>query len=114
MPTPQEFNLLSGMTANVIAEMDKISRFENHVSYIPLSAIFSPPQQSVGSEQKFVWVYHADTQQVSRRAVKVGELTSSGLAVTEGLAAGEQIVSAGVQQLSEGQQVRPWQRERGL
>ncbi|MDX1390887.1 MAG: efflux RND transporter periplasmic adaptor subunit [Rheinheimera sp.] len=114
MPTPQEFNLLSGMTANVIAEMDKISRFEQHVSYIPPSAIFSPPQQSVHSQQKFVWVYDAKTQQVSRRLVSVGELTSAGLAVTDGLSAGEQIVSAGVQQLTEGQQVRPWQRERGL
>lgn len=114
MPTPQDFNLLSGMTANVIAEMDKISRFEHYVSYIPASAIFSPPQQSVSSAQKFVWVYNADTQQVTQRLVQVAELTSAGLAVTAGLNAGEQIVSAGVQQLTEGQHVRPWQRERGL
>lgn len=114
MPTPQDFNLLSGMTANVIAEMDKISRYENDVSYIPASAIFSPPAQSVSSKDKYVWVYNAQTGTVSQRLVQVGELTSAGLAVTAGLSGGEQIVSAGVQQLSEGQQVRPWQRERGL
>lgn len=114
MPTPQDFNLLSGMTANVIAEMDKVSRNESHVSYIPASAIFSPAEQSVNSNSKFVWVYRDDTGVITKRQVQVGELTSAGLAITEGLNAGEQIVSAGVQQLQEGQQVRPWQRERGL
>lgn len=114
MPNPQDFNLLSGMTANVIAEMDKVSRNETPVSYIPLSAIFSPPQQSIAGQEQFVWVYDASSQQVSRRQVWVGELTSAGLAITHGLTTGEQIVSAGVQHLTEGQQVRPWQRERGL
>jgi len=31
-----------------------------------------------------------------------------------GRAAGDQVVTAGVNQLAENQQVRPWQRERGL
>jgi RND family efflux transporter MFP subunit len=114
MPNPQDFNLLSGMTANVIVEMDKISRNEQRVSYIPASAIFSPPQQGISGQEKFVWVFDTNTQQVSQRRITVGELTSAGLAVIAGLNTGEQIVSAGVQQLVEGQQVRPWQRERGL
>jgi len=114
MPNPEEFNLLAGMTANVIVEMDKISRIENHVSYIPAGAIFSPPQQSVQNKDSFVWVYNPQSHFVALRQVSVGELTSAGLAVTDGLAPGEQIVSAGVQQLQDGQQVRPWVRERGL
>lgn len=114
MPTPHEFNLLSGMTANVIAEMDKISRSDNNVSYIPASALFSPAQQAQHSEKKFVWVFDSATERVTLREVQVGKLSSSGVAVTAGLKPGEQIVSAGVQQLTDGQQVRPWQRERGL
>jgi len=114
MPNPQDFNLLSGMTANVIAEMDKVSRIESHVSYIPANAIFSPANQQIAEQQNYVWVYNAATQQVNLRAVSIGELTSAGLAVTDGLKPGEQIVSAGVHQLVEGQKVRPWQRERGL
>jgi RND family efflux transporter MFP subunit len=114
MPNPEDFNLLSGMTANVIAEMDKVNRNEQHVIYIPASAIFSPAEQSIVQQAKYVWIYDANTQKVTQRQIIVAELTSAGLAVTAGLSVGEQIVSAGVQQLSEGQQVRPWQRERGL
>ena len=114
MPTPQEFNLLSGMTANVIAEMDKISRSGTDVSYIPASALFSPAQQAQNADKKYVWVYDAATERVTLREVTVGKLSSSGVAVSAGLKTGEQIVSAGVHQLTDGQQVRPWQRERGL
>ncbi|HSG50505.1 MAG TPA: efflux RND transporter periplasmic adaptor subunit [Rheinheimera sp.] len=114
MPTPQEFNLLSGMTANVIAEMDKISRSGTDVSYIPASALFSPAQQAQNIDKKYVWVYDAATERVTLREVTVGKLSSSGVAVSAGLKTGEQIVSAGVHQLTDGQQVRPWQRERGL
>jgi len=114
MPTPQEFNLLSGMTANVIAEMDKISRSGTDVSYIPASALFSPAQQAQNIDKKYVWVYDAATARVTLREVTVGKLSSSGVAVSAGLKTGEQIVSAGVHQLTDGQQVRPWQRERGL
>lgn len=114
MPNPEEFNVFSGMTANVIVQMDKVSRHDNYISYIPASAVFSPAAQSVDEQQNYVWVYNAESQQVSQRLITIGELTSAGLAVTSGVKVGEQIVSAGVQQLSEGQQVRPWVRERGL
>jgi hypothetical protein len=66
----------------------------------------------VDASERFVWVYQEGV--VKRRAVTVGRLTSQGIEVTSGLTAGDQVVTAGVQQLTENQQVRPWQRERGL
>ncbi|MBU1309594.1 MAG: efflux RND transporter periplasmic adaptor subunit [Gammaproteobacteria bacterium] len=114
MATPQEFNVLAGMTANVIAEVSKISMVYAEALYIPASALFMPGEQPLASQQSYVWVYNPDSGTVSKRAIRVSSLTSAGAAVTDGLQRGEQIVSAGVQQLTEGQKVRPWVRERGL
>ncbi|MBV2128454.1 efflux RND transporter periplasmic adaptor subunit [Arsukibacterium indicum] len=114
MATPTEFNVLSGMTANVIAEVSKINAAYVDALFIPASAIFMPDDTAVNQQQSYVWIYNPDNGQVQRRAVTVSSLTSAGAAITEGLTAGEQVVTAGVQQLTEGQQVRPWVRERGL
>jgi RND family efflux transporter MFP subunit len=114
MATPTEFNVLSGMTANVIAEVSKINAAYVDALFIPASAIFMPDAAALSSQQSFVWVYNPSDGVVQLRAVTVSRLTSAGAAITSGLSAGEQIVSAGVQHLSDGQQVRPWVRERGL
>lgn len=114
MPTPTEFNVLSGMTANVIAEVSKISEVYINALFIPATAIFMPGGEPLATQQSYVWVYDNNSGTVSRRAVTVSSLTSAGAAITSGLTTGEQIVVAGVQQLTDGQQVRPWVRERGL
>lgn len=114
MATPQEFNVLAGMTANVIAEVSKISVVHSNAVFIPATALFMPGEQALASQQSYVWVYSPDTGTVSKRAISVSSLTSAGAAITAGLQSGEQIVSAGVQHLTEGQKVRPWVRERGL
>ncbi|MCQ4179345.1 efflux RND transporter periplasmic adaptor subunit, partial [Klebsiella pneumoniae] len=51
---------------------------------------------------------------LEERKVTVGEVTSQGVAITDGLRAGEQVVAAGVSELHAGQPVRVWTRERGL
>ncbi|MEO3680252.1 efflux RND transporter periplasmic adaptor subunit [Rheinheimera sp. FR7-31] len=114
MPTPTEFNVLSGMTANVIAEVSKISTVYTDALYIPASAIFMPADIALAQQQSYVWVYQPDSGMVTKRAVTVKSLSSAGAAVTAGLTEGEQVVSAGIQHLTEGQRVRPWVRERGL
>ena len=114
MATPTEFNVLSGMTANVIAEVSKINAAYVDALFIPASAIFLPNDTTLRSQQSYVWVYNPETGLVMRREVTVSSLTSAGAAITSGLTMGEQIVTAGVQHLSEGQHVRPWVRERGL
>ncbi|MDX1677018.1 efflux RND transporter periplasmic adaptor subunit [Arsukibacterium sp.] len=114
MATPTEFNVLSGMTANVIAEVSKINAGYVDALFIPASALFLPNDVALPHQQSYVWVYQPDTGRVARRAVTVSSLTNAGAAITKGLSAGEHIVIAGVHHLSDGQQVRPWVRERGL
>ncbi|MDR1344969.1 MAG: efflux RND transporter periplasmic adaptor subunit [Tannerellaceae bacterium] len=50
--------------------------------------------------QKFVWL--ADGNTARRRFVKTGDLTTSGIIVTEGLSAGDRILVEGFQKVSEG------------
>lgn len=114
MKSPEEFNVLSGMTANVIVDMSQVNRNNSNALYIPVTAIFMPDEQNLASQQSYVWLYDKQQGTVTKRLVSVGELTNAGVAITSGIAVGDTIVTAGVQQLSEGQQVRPWVRERGL
>jgi RND family efflux transporter MFP subunit len=112
MPAPEEFNVLSGMTANVVADISQLLRSTSAAVVVPATAVFAANDQPVDASERFVWIYNDGV--VNRRAVNVGRLTAQGIEILSGLAAGDQIVSAGVQQLSENMQVRPWQRERGL
>ncbi|WP_337840998.1 efflux RND transporter periplasmic adaptor subunit [Rheinheimera sp.] len=114
MPQPTEFNVLSGMTANLIADLSALMQLPQNTVLVPASAVFSANDQPADTQEQFVWVYQPDTGQVSRRAVTVGRLTQQGMEIRSGLNAGDQVVTAGVYQLQEGQKVRPWQRERGL
>lgn len=114
MPTPVEFNVLSGMTANVIADLSQFTSQAQTALLVPATAVFAAADHPVASEERFVWVYLPDQQQVERRAVTTGRLTAQGIQILTGLQSGEQVVTAGTQQLQQGQKVRPWQRERGL
>ncbi len=53
-----------------------------------------------------VWVVDPKTQKVSLRAVTVRRGGSSSIVVSDGLAGGERVVTAGVHALRPGQQVR--------
>lgn len=114
MPTPKEFNVMSGMTANVLADLTQFTRIEQHSLKVPATAVFAANNQAVDAVERSVWVFDEKTSTVKLRAVTIGKLSGQGLEILSGLDNGEQIVTAGVQQLREGQQVRPWLRERGL
>lgn len=66
---------------------------------IPMSAVF---QQG---EQAAVWIVGAD-QHVTLRPVKISGWQDEHAVVSEGLAAGERIVAAGVHKLSPGEKIR--------
>ena len=74
---------------------------------VPVSAVFS----SDDGTQSFVWIFGEQDNAVARREVKVGELTSTGLQILDGLESGELIATAGVNYLREGQVVRPIEPE---
>jgi RND family efflux transporter MFP subunit len=68
---------------------------------IPYSALFESNSTSS------VWVYNPASRTVSARAIKPYELFTNGtIVVSEGLKAGEIVVSAGVHSLQEGEQVK--------
>lgn len=90
---PPEIKL--GMTATVTIAN---SGNQQSVIYIPLSAIYQT------SDTPSVWVVNEDV--VHLKPVKVGTLGDGKVAVSEGLNAGDRIVTAGVHKLREGQKVR--------
>ena len=102
MDQPEDIKILPGMAgrarrAGAVSEM-----IEQAKIVIPETAVFSPDD----SGTSFVWVIDDQAKTVSKRPVTVSELLDSGIAVTDGLAPGEWIATAGVHYLQEGQQVR--------
>jgi RND family efflux transporter MFP subunit len=74
---------------------------EETLVYVPLSAVFESEGVST------VWIYNPLAQTVERRAVTLTTILSNGKAVvSQGLNAGEIVVSAGVHALSHGQKVK--------
>ncbi|MDR0422295.1 MAG: efflux RND transporter periplasmic adaptor subunit [Proteiniphilum sp.] len=68
---------------------------------IPLTALFEIDHTPT------VWVYDEAQQTVSARTVRISEILSDGtLTVSEGVKAGERVVSAGVHSLSDGERVK--------
>ena len=73
---------------------------EEALTVVPLSAMFEENGESA------VWVYNPKAQNVTRRVIQLKKLLKTGeLIVSEGLAAGEIVVSAGVHSLKEGMSV---------
>lgn len=105
MPNPPESEIYPGMTAEVkftvkLPEKSKATGLD-----VPGTAVF---QEKNG--ETLVWVFNPNTQTVSKRKVATGVLTSYGIKITSGLETGEQIVTAGVHFLVEGQKVRVWEK----
>ena len=69
---------------------------------VPVKAVFTPDTE----KQDHVWVIDENSGSVQLRKVKTGQLTRSGIQVTDGLQEGEWIATAAVHTLREGQKVR--------
>jgi RND family efflux transporter MFP subunit len=89
--------LLPGMNVRVFAK-SAANAGQNHV-LVPVTAVV-PTNQG----QQFLWLVGPDGK-VQRRTVMVGRLFGDQIEVTDGLVAGDRIVTAGVQALTEGMAV---------
>jgi multidrug efflux pump subunit AcrA (membrane-fusion protein) len=78
---------------------------ENPGVRVPVTALAAAPD---GGFQ--VWVFNPAAGEVNARRVAIGPVTGDTVLVEDGLAAGEQIVTAGVTALHEGMAVRPLER----
>lgn len=98
LPRMPEVNLLPGMTVNVVTQQQALGKV-----LIPLSAL-----DTATAEQFFVWQYDADSQRVQRKPVQVGTMREQQVEILSGLSQGQQVVSAGIYHLQNGQLVRPF------
>ncbi|MET1415156.1 efflux RND transporter periplasmic adaptor subunit [Roseibium sp. HPY-6] len=101
MPREEAEQLSPGMTASVIVKLVPEG--------LELGEQFLVPTASVavdGEGETFVWKFADDTGAVSKQPVEIGTIMGDYIPVREGLAPGDEIVSAGVAYLSDGQIVR--------
>lgn len=87
-----------GMTATV-----HLPANSNSGIAIPLSAIYTPQNQP---DHAFVWLIDEQSATVKSVPIRLGQTLASERIAVEGVAAGQLLVSAGVQRLAEGQSVR--------
>ncbi len=95
MATPDDINLLPGMSARVYAE---------HESGDDLKEVYVPAHSVLEDSQgRFVYLAvetKAGQAEVKRRAVIVGELNENGLQVLQGLDLGDNVITAGMSKIS--------------
>ncbi|MCV6625430.1 MAG: efflux RND transporter periplasmic adaptor subunit [Cellvibrionaceae bacterium] len=98
----------AGMTANVTFLLGQGK--QRQASYmIPLTALSGGDADDIKARRAAVLVYSPETQRLSRRELKLGELRDNNVEVIEGLQAGEIIAAAGLPFLHHGQAVTLWQ-----
>ncbi|MBT8477920.1 MAG: efflux RND transporter periplasmic adaptor subunit [Gemmatimonadetes bacterium] len=103
LPQPQDINVLPGMTATVgVTGTLDVDAAGSEPLTVPAAAVFSDEEGASN-----LWVVDEAAETVHRRPVRVGSVTGTeGIVVLEGLEPGERVVTAGVQFLREGQQIR--------
>ncbi len=100
---PGDLIILPGMHATLeLSSARRITDSDALRISVPLSAILSD------GTSRYVWIVDQDSMTVSKRAVTISDGIGESAVVTEGLALGEMIATAGASYLAEGMQVRPW------
>jgi RND family efflux transporter MFP subunit len=99
MPSPKDFTVLPGMTANVAVDFGAMIESEA-VKWVPVHAV----QADSGLEPR-VWVLDSDSMTVSSHPVTIGRMSGNRIEVSSGLKGGEEIVTVGAHYLAEGMSV---------
>jgi RND family efflux transporter MFP subunit len=108
MDQPDEAEILPGMTAMVEANMANDANTASSAILIPAIAVMN----GAGNET-FVWLLEKNQKTVHKQQVSVGRLDGDkNISIREGLHGGETVITAGLTQLEEGMQVRPWEQQR--
>jgi len=116
MNSPEEMNVLAGMTGSLVIEMDKILDVENAYFSVPVESIFLPNQYA-GQNKTFIYKLNESNQTVLTE-VEVIKINNDSATIkpknADELVAGELVVATGSHLIDNGQKVKPWSRERGL
>ena len=113
MPVPEEITVYPGMGATLHMDLFRVSSHRSRDMsgvIVPITAVLE--DDTTGEQQ--VWIYNAQTGDISPVKVTIGRITQEGINVLSGLKGGDQIVSAGLSSLSPNMKVKPLSRERGL
>lgn len=100
MDQPDGVQIRPGMAGQATGTVNLPPDLQEQGYAVPLDALFTDPAGGT-----FVWVVDPTSGSLSQRAVEKGAIASIGVTVT-GIEAGEWIVTAGVNSVSEGQRVR--------
>lgn len=103
MDQPDGASIQPGMAGKATALVKLPDNWTDNGIEVPSTSVFSPNGESV--DKTYVWVIDDTSSTVSRKPVDVISVAAHGLLV-QGLDAGDRIVVAGVNNISEGQQVR--------
>lgn len=99
---PNKYNIKAGFACRVKIRINNSGVMDKYVT-VPVSAIFSP---DTDTSITYVWVYNDKDGTVSRRRVNVhGLVGGDRMIISEGIAPQDNIVTAGVYQIVEGQKV---------
>lgn len=101
MDQPAGVQILPGMAGKATNTVRVTRSGASQGIVIPDTAVFS-----AADNKTYVWILDMESMQVKRTAVKTGPLQDNGVAVLEGLQAGDVIATAGVHYLKDDQKVR--------
>ncbi len=112
MPIPKDLTIYPGMGATLHMDLAKIMPTTQQQTgfTIPLSAVLKDDANT----QYQVWKFDPQSGEVTPVTVTVGKISQSGILITSGIEAGNQLVAAGLNRLQPGMIVKPLSRERGL
>lgn len=108
MDQPKEADILPGMTAMVDANITNDVNAGPSAIIIPAIAVMNG-----AGDKTFVWLLDKDGETAHQQQVSVGRLEGNkNIIINDGLEGGETVIVAGLTQLEEGMQVRPWEKQR--
>ncbi len=103
MEQPKAGTIQPGMAGQATAKIRLPEDWQKTGIKVPASAVFSPDANK--PSETFVWIIESQPMKVVTKRVTIKSFTERGLLVT-GLNAGDRIVTAGVNTLTDGQVVR--------
>lgn len=102
MPAPKKVNILPGMTATIKIELPVSHSNMNPHFKVPSAAVFKHENGKIS-----VWLVNPKTQTVSVHSVTTGTLSGTTIEIISGLKPGDELVSAGVHFLRQGETIKP-------
>lgn len=115
MTPPDDVNVLAGMTGSLIVELDQVLGTSNNELLVPVESVFLP-NKFAGQDKHFVYKLDKENraQLIEVSVVKMNQQGALIKPVADKLNIADTVIAAGSHLIDEGQQVKPWSRERGL